>query len=211
MNEMKRVSPVVLKGMPVKTETKDNWEVVKEYKGEESDGPFLVDLTHKQRFDFQDAHLEEHKPFQMTLPKIPGESVIDKKMVVNRMNTTQISIYNLGENRIPMPESSGFTDVTEATIFVALLGKSVFQICEKLTALDFMDSERKTPFLLQGPFSHVPCQIVTLSKNIDNSGVILTCSKGYGRDMTHAILNAGKEFGLKPGGEEKFNNFINEL
>jgi hypothetical protein len=29
--------------------------------------------------------------------------------------------------------------------------------------------------------------------------------------MIHAIIDAGKEFGLKPAGEERFNHFISEL
>jgi len=127
------------------------------------------------------------------------------------MNNTQVSIYNFGEEDIDMPEDSGFTDVTEATLFVALVGKNIFSICEKLTSLDFMSPEKKAPFLFQGPFSHIPCQIVTLNKDMENSGLVLSCSRGYGRDMIHAIIDAGKEFGLKPAGEEKFNTFVNEL
>jgi hypothetical protein len=210
MKEIKRVSPVVLKSTPVKTKTTDNWEIVMEYEGE-GDGPFLVDLTHKQRFDFQDSNLGGKKPFNINIPEIPGNSVFDKKILINRMNNTQVSIYNFGEEDIAMPEDTGFTDVTEATLFVALVGKNIFSICEKLTSLDFLNPEKKAPFLFQGPFSHVPCQIVTLSKNLENHGLVLTCSRGYGRDMIHAILDAGNEFGLKPAGEEKFNHFISEL
>ncbi len=210
MKQIERVSPVVLKSTPVKTEVKDNWKVVMEYKGE-GDGPYLIDLTHKQRFDFQDSNLLEHKPFKMTIPETPGCSVFDKGIVINRMNRTQISIYNFNENNLVMPDDSGFTDVTEVTLFIALVGKNIFSICEKLTSLDFMDPGKNTPFLFQGPFSHVPCQIVTLSKDSENQGLVLTCSRGYGRDMIHAILHAGEEFGLKPAGEEKFNHFIKRL
>jgi hypothetical protein len=207
MKKIQRVSPVVLKGTPVKTKNVDNWEIVMEYEGEVN-GPYLIDLTHKQRFDLQDSNLAGQKPFQITIPEMPGNSVLDKEKLINRMNNTQASIYNLGENNISMPENSGFTDVTESTLFVALIGKNIFSICEKLTSLDFMDSEKKTPFLFQGPFSHVPCQIVTLRKNLENPGLVLTCSRGYGRDMINAVIEAGKEFGLQPAGEEKFNNFI---
>ena len=212
MNKTQRVSPVVLKGTPVNTKNVDNWAIVMEYEGEEEgDGPYLIDLTHKQRFDLQDSNLAGQKPFQMTIPEIACNSVLDKEILINRMNNTQASIYNLGEKNITMPEDSGFTDVTEATLFIALTGKQIFLICEKLTSLDFMNPGKKAPFLYQGPFSHVPCQIVTLSKDLKNPGLVLTCSRGYGRDVIHAVLDAGKEFGLKPAGEEKFNNFIKNL
>jgi len=50
MIEFERISPVVFKSRPVKTENRDNWEVVMEY-STEGDGPYLVDLSHKPRFD----------------------------------------------------------------------------------------------------------------------------------------------------------------
>jgi glycine cleavage system aminomethyltransferase T len=74
-----------------------------------------------------------------------------------------------------------------------------------------MDKNRETPFLYQGPFSHVPCQIVTLSRDKEKSGVVLTCSRGYAKDMVDAILHAGEEFGLKPAGEKRVIDWISSL
>jgi len=214
MKEIQRVSPVVFKSSPVKIEQRDNWEVVMEYSNE-GDGPYLVDLSHKPRFDLQDSNLAAKKPFGIVIPETPGSCVLENGFLVNRMNRTQVSLFNLGEtDNFSMPggpAESGYTDVTESTLFVALIGKNIFSICEKLTALDFMDQQRTAPFLLQGPFSHVPCQIVILSKEGDNSGLILTCSRGYGRDMIHSILHAGEEFKLKPAGESRFTNWIKSL
>jgi len=211
MKEIQRVSPVVLKSSPVKTETRDNWEVVMEYKGE-GDGPFLVDLSHRPRFDLQDSNLADQKPFGIEISETPGMCVLEKGVLANRMNRVQVSLVNLdGDDTICMPDESGYTDVTESTMCVALIGKNVFSICEKLTALDFMDPQRKAPFLFQGPFSHVPCQIVILNKEGESSGLILTCSRGYGRDMIDSILHAGEEFGLNPAGESRFTNWIKSL
>ena len=211
MIDIQRISPVVLKSTPLKTEKRDNWDVVMEYSGE-GEGPFLVDLSHRPRFDLQDSNLAAITPFGMNLPEVPGNCVLEKGVLANRMNNTQVSLYNLaGADDVSMPDETGYTDVTESTICVALMGKQVFSICEKLTALDFMDTKRTAPFLFQGPFSHVPCQIVTLSKDGDKAGIILTCSRGYGRDMIHAILHAGEEFGLAPAGEIRFTNWINSL
>ncbi len=211
MEEIQRVSPVVLKSTPLKTETRDNWAVVMEYHGE-GDGPFLVDLSHKPRFDLQDANLAVIKPFGIVIPATPGDCVLENGILANRMNRTQVSLFNFnGQDNVSMPADPGYTDVTESTLCIALIGKNVFSICEKLTALDFMDNQRKAPFLFQGPFSHVPCQIVTLSKEIDSTGIILTCSRGYGRDMIHSILASGEEFGLQPAGESRFTNWIKAL
>ncbi|MCK5696424.1 MAG: sarcosine oxidase subunit gamma SoxG [Desulfobacula sp.] len=211
MKEIQRVSPVGFKSTPLKTENRDNWEVIMEYSGE-GKGPYLVDLSHRPRFDLQNSNLAAISPFGMTLPEVPGVSLLENGILANRMNGTQVSLFNLdGGDNISMPDEYGFTDVTESTLCVALIGKDVFSICEKLTALDFMDTERVTSFLFQGPFSHVPCQIVTLNKEGDNCGIILTCSRGYGRDMIHSILHAGKEFKWMPAGESRFTNWIKSL
>ncbi len=209
MKDIQRISPVVFKSTPLKTEKRDNWEVVTEY-SKEGDGPFLVDLSHRPRFDLQDSNLDAITPFGMGVPEMPGNSALENGILANRLNGIQVSLYNLASD-VVMPDEIGYTDVTESTICVALIGKQVFSICEKLTSLDFMDPQRKAPFLFQGPFSHVPCQIVTLSKEGDKAGIVLTCSRGYGRDMIHAILDAGEEFGLSPAGEARATDWINSL
>jgi len=47
----------------------------------------------------------------------------------------------------------GVLDSVQRGYASSLIGKEVFSICEKLTALDFMDPERKTPFLFWKPQS----------------------------------------------------------
>jgi glycine cleavage system aminomethyltransferase T len=96
-------------------------------------------------------------------------------------------------------------------VFLGLAGQNIFAIAEKLSALDFADRSKSAPFLLQGPFSHVPCQVVVLERTTERSGILLTCSRGYARDMTHAILAAGEEFGLQPAGETAFMRWIETL
>lgn len=209
MSELQRVSPVVFKSTPVKTEKRNNWDVVLEYSGEK-DGPFLVDLSHKPRFDLQDGKVDGKKPFGVSVPGKPGESIMENGFLVNRMNRTQVSLYHLTGADVVLDDPA-ITDVTESTLFVAIIGKEVFSICEKLTALDFRNPKLTAPFLFQGPFSHVPCQIVTLSKEGEQSGIVLTCSRGYGRDMIHGILDAGKEFGLTPAGENRFTDWIKHM
>ncbi len=216
MKDIQRVSPVVFKATPLKTEKRNNWDVVMEYSGE-GEGPNIVDLSHKPRFDLQDADLAAIKPFGISVPEAYGSSVLENGVLANRMNRTQVSLYCLdgycldGQDNAGLPDEPGFTDVTESTICIGLMGKQVFSICEKLTSLDFLEPQKKTPFLFQGPFSHVPCQMVVLSRDGEGSGLTLTCSRGYGRDMIHAILNAGEEFNLKPAGETRFAGWIKNI
>jgi hypothetical protein len=96
-------------------------------------------------------------------------------------------------------------------LFLAIVGKEVFSIAEKLSALDFSDPQKSAPFLLQGPFSHVPCQLVTLCREADNSGILFTCSRGYAQDMVHAVMAAGAEYDVRPAGEDRFRDWVSAL
>jgi len=207
MTAIRRYSPVTFECEAIETEERDNWKIVSAYQGEGA-GPWLVDLSHKTRWDLQDSHIDDPSESGLAVPPKPGVCLLEKDRLINRMNNTQATIWHLGTEMVQQPVFSGFTDVTDTTIFLALFGPETFRIAEKMTALDFMDPGKAAPFLLQGPFCHVPCQLVTLEKIADMSGcLLLTCSRGYADSMIHALLDAGEEFGLKPAGEKRFTDW----
>jgi hypothetical protein len=211
MAEIKRESPVRFNVSPKSSEVRDNWTVALEY-DDEGPGPWLVDLAHKTRWDLQDNGIGDLTVGELAVPADPGACTFAGDTLVNRMNRTQASIYHLGAEAPALPDFCGYTDVSESTVFLALFGPKAFLVAEKLTNLDFTDPSKKAPFLLQGPFCHVPCQIVTLANAADGSGgFLLTCSRGYGDSMVHAIQEAGAEFGLRPAGENRFNIWIQGL
>jgi hypothetical protein len=211
MAQIKRQSPVQFKAIPLTTEIRDNWTVILEYEDEGS-GPWLSDLSHKARWDLQDRNIGAVAVGDQAVPQTPGDCTLAGHTMINRMNATQASIYHLGVGAPDRPAASGYTDVTEATLFVALFGPKAFRVTEKLTNLDFMDPTKRAPFLLQGPFCHVPCQIATLEKQTDGTGgFLLSCSRGYGESMVDAILQAGAEFGLRPAGENRFTVWMERL
>ena len=208
--EIKRRSPVKFPGTASKTEVRDYWTVVQEYEAE-GEGPWVVDLSHRTRWDLQDSDLAAFQPAGVGIPDAPGNCVFQNGILINRMNRTQASIWHLGGAPPELPADPAYTETTEATLFLALIGPNIFAVAEKLTALDFKDPAKTVPFLYQGPFSHVPCQIVTLERSSSSGGILLTCSRGYGRDMSHAVLAAGEEFGLRPAGENAFLRWIEAL
>ena len=211
MVEIRRESSVKFAVSPLKTAVRDNWTVVLAYDNE-GDGPWLVDLSHKTRWDLQDRDIDAMRVGDQAVPEAPGDCTLAGHTLINRMNATQASIYHLGAGAPGLPGVAGYTDVSEATLFAALFGPRAFRVAEKLTNLDFMDPAQKAPFLLQGPFCHVPCQIVALEKQADGSGgFLLSCSRGYGESMVGAILEAGVEFGLKPSGEDRFTAWIKRV
>ncbi len=208
--EIKRHSPISFPGTPLKTEVRDHWTVVQEYDAE-NDGPWVIDLSHRTRWDLQDSDLANFQPSGVGIPDTPGQCVLNNGILVNRMNQTQASIWHLAGASPDLPDEAAYTETTDATLFLALIGQNIFSVAEKLTALDFRDPAKTVPFLYQGPFSHVPCQMVTLERTPNRSGILMTCSRGYGRDMSHAVWAAGEEFGLRPAGEKAFVRWIEAL
>lgn len=209
MSAIKRQSPISFPSRPLQTVIQDNWEVALALEDEGS-GPWLVDLCHRSRWDLQDARIDDLTPGGMGVPTVPGACRLENQRLVNRMNGTQAAIWHLGNGKAPpLPDAAGYTDVTEATLFLALFGPGTFEVAEHLTNLDFRDPQRRPPFLLQGPLAHVPCQAVVLARGEDNTGgLLLTCSRGYAQDMVHAILSAGAVHGLRPAGENRFKTWL---
>lgn len=207
MLEIRRISPVTFDAKPARTEKRDNWTLVLEYDNE-GQGPYLMDLSHLPRWDVQDGALSGMAPAGATIPETPGQCTFSDGILINRMNRTQAAFWHLLAKPAEMPAESSFTDVTESTVFLGIVGKEAFAIAEKLSSLDFTDPQKSAPFLLQGPFSHVPCQLVTLCRDADNSGLLFTCSRGYAHDMVHAVMAAGAEFGLRPAGLDRFKDWV---
>lgn len=204
MTSIERRSPIQFKGPVRNFELRGSWNVVLAY-ADEGQGPFLVDLSHKTRWDLQDKNLARFKPLGKEVPEVPGTCRLQDGILINRMNRTQAAIWHLLNPAPELPPDSGYTDVSDATICLALFGPKALAVVEKLCALDFLDPAKQTPFLLQGPFSHVPCQLVLLERGAGFDGCLLfTCSRGYAQSMLHAVLAAGAEFGLKPAGEQRF-------
>ena len=205
-----RRSPVTFDRPPARTEVRDNWTVVLEYE-DQGAGPWVIDLSHRARWDLQDRAIDGIQPWGAGVPDTPGRCAFADGILINRMNRTQASLWHLKGDRPDTPEGQSFTAVTDVTVFLALIGKNLALLLEKLTALDFFKPLNSPPFLLQGPLSHVPCQCVMLEKSADRSGILFTCSRGYARDMVSGILEAGEEFGLRPAGEDAFNRWLTEL
>lgn len=197
-----RRSPVDLPGTPAATEVRDGWTVVLRYEEEDRHrGPWLVDLSHRRRWDFQDGRLAARRPLGLRVPDAAGRVGIHGPLVINRMNRTQVAIWHLGPGRPSesAPES-GRTETTDGHCMLAFAGAGVPDVLELLTPLDLFEPNRPTPFLTQGPVLHIPCQVVTFAADL----VVMTFARGYGETLAAAALKSGAAGGLRPGGEEVF-------
>ena len=205
-----RRSPVTFDSTPAQTEVREHWTVALEFEDEGS-GPWIIDLSHRPRWDLQDRNIDGIQPWGLNIPDAPGKCALKNGMLINRMNRTQASIWHLAGDRPDSPQDTAYTDVADATVFLALVGNNLAPLMEKLTSLDFFSPLNAVPFLLQGPLSHVPCQCVMLDKTPERSGILYTCSRGYARSMVEGLLEAGAEFGLRPAGENTFSRWLTGL
>ena len=204
-----RRSPVSFAATPVETETRDGWTVVLAYEREDRcKGPWLVDLSHRSRWDFQDGRLERMRPMGMPVPKRFGEVGVHGALAINRMNRTQVAIWHLGADAPPSPPAEiELTETTDGHCMLAFVGAGVPEVLEHLTPLDLFEPERPRPFLTQGPVLHVPCQIVTFADDL----VVVTLARGYGETFAEAALGAGGLAGLVPAGEKAFSRVFRRV
>ena len=217
-----RRSAVSFGATPAATESRDGWTVVLRYQGERGHpGPFIVDLSHRRRWDCQDSRIATHRPMQLPIPERLGGVGVHDPFVVARMNRTQASIWHLGKAPpplarsgpgatplagppwpgLPEPGDPTLTETTDGHAMLAFVGPGVPGILEGLTSLDLFDPARPTPHLTQGPVLRVPCQIVTFARDL----VVMTLARGYGETFASAALASGRALGLSPGGEEVFS------
>ncbi len=205
--EGRRISPVLFAEEPLENENRDGWEVVLEYKNE-AEGPWLVDLSHRPKWDLQAEDLSQVSPWGLSLPESPGRCLLAGGTLINRMNRIQASIWHLGPNSFTPPQESHFTETTDGQALIALIGPEILAILEKVSPLDLAAPEKKPPFLVQGPVLHVPNQIVVLNRDPDLEIVLLALSRGYGQSMADALLSTGVRWNLRPGGEKIFTQRI---
>jgi hypothetical protein len=204
--KMERQSPVHLPGQPVNRKLRDHWPVIQEY-ADEGPGPWVVDLSHCRRWDIQGRDLDEAWVSALSLPDSPGSVILQPNGLTGRTGQKQAFLW-LFDDKAAVPAGAGCTETTEGSLCLALLGKDVFHITEKLTYLDLGDPKRKAPFLVLGPFCHVTGQIVVLKNDPGKAAVLVACTRGFAHDMVDAVLTAGEEFGLRPAGERRFTEYI---
>jgi glycine cleavage system aminomethyltransferase T len=203
MESLRRYSPVTLPGTPARTEVRNGWEVVLEYE-KEGTGPFIIDLSHIGKWDVQGEELPSLRPPGLAIPENSEQCLFTGEFLLNLIKWNWATIWHFSQDMPDFADEFVFTNVTDAYALLVLAGKAAFSIMEKLTALDLLTPERKPPFLIMGPVFRIRSQVVVLSREKDRSAVLVACPRGYGQSMSEIMLDAGGEYGLRPGGEDIF-------
>jgi len=204
MSTVFRQSPIIFEQKAAEKTNSLGWEVVLKFEAE-GDGPWLVDLSHLQRWDCQSMELDSMAPFGLSVPAEPGQVVLQNSKLISRMNRTQAMITFLRtEDSVETPAAVGFTDITDAHCMLAVLGPEIPRVMEHVSNLDLFSPGRRMPFLTQGPVTHIPAQVVTLAADC----VLMSFSRGYGQSFADAMLHAASGCELRPGGEGVFNKWF---
>lgn len=198
-----RRSPVSFEATPLEFVNRDGWEIVLRY-ADEGQGPWMVDLSHRSRWDVQHRDVGSQRPLGLTVPSAPGEVHLEDGLAINRMNRTQVAAWHIGAGPVPVaPNETAYTHTTDGHCMLALLGEQLPSVMEHLTNLDLFNPARRSPYLTQGPVLRVPCQVVTL----DRECVLMTFSRGYGQTFADAAIHSARPNGLRPGGEGVFSEW----
>ena len=131
MESIRRYSPVSFEKKAIQTESRGGWEIVLKYEDEDN-GPYLVDMSHIAKWDIQDARITRLQSVGITIPETPGTCMYDNGILISRLNQTQAFACHLVGNDSVLPNDPAYTDITEAYALLALIGKDVFLIMEKI-------------------------------------------------------------------------------
>jgi hypothetical protein len=193
-----RRSPVEL-GEPAETREINGFAVAWEYPGP-AGATRLVDLSHCPKWDLQDGQVERLRPWGLAVPEAPGGVVLEGGALVARLNRTQCSLWRLDGEPAPPLEEPACTELTDGLALLAVAGPAALEVMERVCNLDLAAPGLEPPALLQGPLMHLPAQVCLARRGPDRAVVLLAVSRGYGRTLARAILHAGSEAGLAPGG-----------
>lgn len=177
----------------------------------EGTGPFLIDLSHIGKWDVQGEDLPSLRPAGLAIPKDSEQCVLTGDFLLNLIKWNWATIWHFSVDMPDFADEYAFTNVTEAYALLVLIGREAVSIMEKLTSLDLLSPKRRPPFLIMGPVVHIRSQVVMLSAEEDRSAILVACPRGYGQSMAQIMLDAGKEYELTPGGEERFFDFYSSI
>jgi hypothetical protein len=201
---IKRYSPISISAPVQERAEAGGWDVVLRYV-DEGLGPWVVDLSHRSKWDIQNASLDAVRIFGKSLPNTPGECAVIEGWLVNRMNGRQAAMWDIAAEKPGPPlEEHYATETTEGSCLLAIVGDKLRFVMEKLTSLDCFPPGKAAPYLIQGPVLHIPMQVVVFNSRV----VLMAFSRGYGQALVEAIFGSCGEFSLRPGGERRFAEAI---
>lgn len=205
-----RRSPIQLERPVLRKELRHGWEIVTQYE-DEGDPPWLIDLSHAQKFDYPHPPLSDGPLPDISMPEKTGAINIRGGFLSLRLNQQQSLVLNLTQSPVTLIERRWTTDLTDAFALLAMIGHSVFEILEVVTSLDLFPPGKNPPFALQGPVLRTRSLLFLLRSDQETPAILLAVPRGFGQSFSTALLQAGEPWNLSPAGEAAFSRFFERL
>ena len=113
------------------------------------------------------------------------------------------------ENEIPEFTDAAYTDVTDAYASFAIAGPQCLEVLNKLCPVDVDEPGQVFPRSALAPVEDVTCLIIHLHGKSNIPALIISGARGYGHFLMEIFLDAGKEYGLRSAGFQRFKDWLN--
>ena len=204
----RKTSPVDMGLIPEEVESLEGWPVALAYRGErKSNRLFITDLSHLPKWAFLRKDMDGARPFGLPVPEKPGQVTAEGGRLAVRLTPSQCLVVVL-KGEAPAPEDTAWTDMTDGYAAFAVVGSSCFDVLGKLSPVDMEAPGKGVPFAAQAPVHDLRCVILRLEGKEGTPGLIILAERGYGRFLSEAVLDAGKEFGISPSGWRRFEAWL---
>ncbi|NLI80932.1 MAG: hypothetical protein GX443_04500 [Deltaproteobacteria bacterium] len=206
MMSMKRRSPLHMGLDPARVITVGGWEIALSYYGETTHSSLVVsDLSHIRKWSIQHRGLENVQVFGLPVPPRPRGVHATGGMVLARLGNSEARLM-AWEGDFPSSAVEPFwTDVTDAAASLAVVGPRCYDLLGKLSSVDL--GADPVPSAAMAPLEDVTCLIIQLRGEHEIPGLIISCARGYGHFLIHAILDSGREYGIQAAGWERFTRW----
>ncbi len=207
MENHKKKSPFLFSDTVAKREERNGWEIVLSY-GHENTALSIVDLSHVNKWEVYDQNLVGKIVNKLNMPEKPGEVILSNKAIIGLYRPSAAMVWHLDDFIEDHELATNITNITDGYTLIGLLGDKGPRIMEKLTDLDLESFPGQQVRLIQGPLLGIPSKFVLFSSDGIVSGMLISFDRGSGQSVVDAILDAGKEFNLKPAGQTAFDRWI---
>ena len=206
MTRIKRLSPVAFAPQAAQRTTRNLWEIVQSYAGENPDFA-LVDLSHAAKWELQDNPATLETGHGLPVPTDPGQVVFAGDSAICRQTGTRVLVWNFGPDDQPRPRDGRFTEITDGQCLLFLSGDAWASVMQRICPLDLILPHDRPWAFWQGPVLDIPAKLLLCHPPNARPGLFIAVARGFGQSLAEALLKAGADLKLTPGGEAIFRGW----
>ncbi len=193
------INPPRWAGQPME-ELVDGWPVILGFEPEAEEAEaVLIDVSHLNKGLLQGPGLEPFSGLK------PAEVTAAGPGLICALNPAEAVVFGLARGGLDF-SGSGFTDLSEAWVLLALLGPEAVEVLRRLSPVDLERPYQKEPFLAACPLAQVPVQVVALKT--PEPAWLVAGERSFGQALYDAILETGRHVGLRPAGVKRFEAWL---